>query len=284
MVTAFLAGRAGPLQAVVVKAFRQAGFEIEEPSRVRLNLQHRRACRRALVRIRPDFVIDCSGAGDHPSRQSLKALDEMLIGSENLALAASNIGAHSVFISDISVFAERPGGNRVESDATTPSTPRGAAIAHAEQSVAGSNPRYTVVRSGALYGPQWPGRLGDLITRIRLTDEVRVEPQPVCPPTYTPHLADILVALVHYPCYGIIHRAGTGECNELELARTLIRLLDVPCQLGRVPLEARASASPPTFLASRREELPEIPHWRIGLRAWVVDQAPTLASGATKAD
>lgn len=278
MVTALLAGRSGPLQAVVATAFRQAGFELEEPSR--LNLLHQRACRRALVRIRPDFVIDCSGAGDHQTRQSLQALDEMLIGSENLALAAFNIGAHSVFVSDVSVFGERPGGARVESDPTTPSTAPGAAIAQAELTVAGSNPRYTVVRSGSLYGPQWPGQLGDLITRIHATNEVRVEPRPVCPPTYTPHLANVLVALVHSPCYGIIHRAGTGECNELELARTLVRLLEAPCQVGRVPTGTATASPPPTCLGSRRDELPAIPHWRIGLRSWVTEQAPALSRPA----
>ncbi len=284
MLTALIAGRPGPLQSVVAKAFRHAGFELEDQARVSLNLLQRRSCRRALVRTRPDFVVDCSGAGDDPSRQSLKALDEMLIGSENLALAASNIGAHTVFVSDVSVFGDRPGGPRVESDATTPSTPRGAAVAHAELSVAGSNPRYTVVRSASLYGPQWPGRLGDLITRIRVTDEVRVEPKAVCPPTYAPHLANVLVALAHSPCYGIVHRAGSGECNEMELARTLIRLLDAPCRLGLVPAESRTATSPPTCLGSRREELPAIPHWRIGLRSWAADRAPALAGRPNQVD
>lgn len=266
MITPFVVGRGGRLQLEVLSALTRAGFELHELPEVEIDLSDRRACRRAVARARADIVIDCSGADDL-GRETLKP-DELLVGAENVALAARREGAHSVYISSAKVFGEAGRGPRVESDHPTPTSLIGDAIARAERMTAGLNGQHTILRSTTFYGHDW-GPVTDLIDRARATDQLVVEARPVWAPTYAPHFANVLITLIRRPCYGIVHRAASGECNELELLRAVSALAGLSCHVEPPRAESPPSRAPaqPVCLATRRKELPLIPHWRLGLRA-----------------
>lgn len=274
MITPFVAGRWGPLQAEVLHALTRAGFDVSDSASMELDLTDGRACRRAVARARADIVIDCSGADDERRERSLQALDRMLIGAENVALAAADAGAHSVYVSDVTVFGDASIGSRVESDPVTPTSRLGGTTVEAEQTVMRLNEEHTILRSSALYGPQWASEWEGLIDRASVTERLLVEPRTMCAPTYAPHLANVLVSLVRRPCYGIVHRAATGECNELELTRAVVRLVGTHCRVEPPLAQTQPAAKPahPVRLASRREDLPAIPHWRIGLRVWALER------------
>ena len=270
MITALVAGRGRPFQRELIAALRRAGFEMQSDDLDELDLDDRRACRRVLARSRADIVIDCSGADDvGPGNPS--PTPEQLAACENLAVAAADEGVHTVVVSNASVFEDEGGGPRLESDPTAPRTPAAAALVAFERAAARANPDHTIVRSGRLYGCDWNSPCEELLARARANDPIIVEPRRISPPTYGPHLASILVSLVRKPCYGIVHRAAGGACDELDLARTVLRLAGLAVGVEG----ARTSTSregQPLCLASRRDELPAIPDWRIGLRTCAVDR------------
>ncbi len=251
----------------------RAGFEVGGLT-TELDLSSRRACRRALARAHADVVIDCSAADDFGEEPHTGELEELLAGSENLALAASAAGAHSVFLSSMRVFGEGQGGPRVESDQPEPTSALGAAVLRAERITARLNDQHTILRSSALYGREWAGLFEDLIARAGVAERLLVEQRPTSPPTYAPHLAAVLVALVRRPCYGIVHRAASGDCNELELAREVTRLASLRSHIESAPPGPPGESWPAcsVCLTSRRDELPPITDWRIGLRVWAMER------------
>lgn len=277
MITPLVAGRGRPFQQELVAVLGRAGFEFHSADLSDLNLDSRSACRRVLARSRADIVIDCSGADDLGPGDALPT-PEQLAACANLALAAADEGVHSVLVSSACVFGTNGGGSRLESDAPTPETPAAAALVAVERASARANPNQTIVRSGRLYGRTWNSPFESLIARVHAGRPLVVEPRRISAPTYAPHLASILVCLVRKPCHGIIHRAAEGACDELELARDVLKLAEVNCAVeppGGMPGAGRVEQ--PVSLASCRDDLPAIPHWRIGLRACALERDRVLA-------
>jgi dTDP-4-dehydrorhamnose reductase len=277
MITPLVAGRGRPFQQELVAVLRRAGFELQSGDLSELNLDDPHACRRVLARSRADIVIDCTAADDVAPGEALPT-QEQLAACENLALAAADEGVHSVLVSNACVFGEGGGEARLESDAPAPETAAAVTLLAVERAAARANPDHTIVRSSRLYGHMWNSPFEDLISRAAASSPLRVEPRRVSAPTYAPHLATVLVSLVRKPCHGIIHRAAEGACVELELARTVLRLAGVSCAVEPRGGEPRPSrAGQPVSLASCRDELPGIPHWRLGLRACALERNRALA-------
>lgn len=276
MITPLVTGRGGPFQRELVAALRRAGFEVGSDDVDELDLDDRRGCHRMLVRSRADIVVDCSGADDTPPGNPVPA-PEQLLACENLAAAAAKEGVHTVLISSGCVFGRQSGGARLESDQPSPDTPLAATLVAVERASARANPDHTIVRSGRLYGRTWNSPFDDLISRAETKQPLIVARRRISPPTYGPHLASILVSLVRRPCHGIIHRTAGGVCDELELARSVLALAGMNCGIEAAPESGRCQAERPVFLTSCRQEVPVIPHWRIGLRACALErnQVPT---------
>ncbi|MBV9797049.1 MAG: sugar nucleotide-binding protein, partial [Solirubrobacterales bacterium] len=275
MITPLVAGRARPFQHELVAVLRRAGFEIHSADLTELALDNQPACRRVLARSRADIVIDCSGADDVEPGEPLPT-PEQLAACENLAVAAAQEGVHSVLVSSACVFGNEGRGPRLESDPPAPETPLAAALVAVERAAARANPDHTIVRSSRLYGRTWNSPFEELITSARANQTLFVERRRISPPTYGPHLASVLVSLVRRPCHGIIHRTAGGVCDELELARSVLGLAGLSCVVepGGEPGPHRAEE--PVFLASCRDEVPAIPHWRIGLRTCALERNRSL--------
>lgn len=271
MITPFVAGRREPLQVELLHALTREGFGADLYRHMELDLLDREACRKAMEAARADVVIDCSAAEDHAEEESLDMLDEMLIGTENLALAAAERGARSILVSNARVFGG-DNGLHVESDPPTPTTPLGAATLTAERTVARENGHHTIVRSSALYGRHWPMPFEDLYERLLAAEHLTLAADPICPPTYAPHLLGTIIVLLRTDCDGIVHRAATGECNKLEFARALVTLAELDSRIEPSTAQQIPEGSRSACLDSCRAELPAIPHWRIGLRAWALDR------------
>ena len=276
MITPLVAGRGRPFQRELVAALRQAGFEARSDDVDELDLDDARACRRVLARSRADIVIDCSGADDVRAGEPLPT-PEQLAACENLVVAAADQGVHSVLVSSACVFGSEPGGPRLESDAPSPGTPLARSLVAVERAAARANADHTIVRSSRLYGPTWNSPFEDLITRAEADQPLVVERRRVSPPTYGPHLASILVCIVRQPCHGVIHRTAGGVCDELELARSVLRLAGLSRGVDPASEPGLPPAEQQVFLASCRDEVRAIPHWRIGLRTCAVERNRVLA-------
>lgn len=170
------------------------------------------------------------------------------MGTQNLVLAAADVGAEFMYVSTNEVFA---------GDADVPYyewAPRAPINAYGRSKLAGEwytqnlLTRFYIVRTAWLYavnGRNFPHRI------IELADErgaLRVVEDEVGNPTYVNDLADAIVALLETHAYGIYHLVNEGAASRLDFARALMRhsgRASVPVDPISSSAFERASTPPP---------------------------------------
>jgi dTDP-4-dehydrorhamnose reductase len=276
VITPLVVGHERRFAATLSTALTHAGFAGHSTSAAALDLSNPDDCRRVIVEARADTVIDCGGAPDLQPKEAGAVVRGLATRARSIACAAAHEGARCVFISSASVYAEGAAGPRLESDPAAPSTPLGESLLAAERAIAHASAQHTILRTSSLYGATWADCLEQLLAQANERDHLSIAPRRVTAPTYAPHLAQLVVEAIRRPCYGIVHRASDGECNLLELVRAVMSVTGTSCRIEPAPTNGpspRHTQAGPVVLASRRDDLPTLPHWRIGLRAYALERS-----------
>lgn len=248
----------------ILQALASGGFEVVDGTADQPGADVRRACEPTVRKLRPLVVVDCTFA-EH-------ATDG---GAADLAAAAADVGALSVYLSSADVYdglQERP---YVESDVPAPATEHGAGKLEAERAVAQANPRHAIVRTSPwLFGTRRPSFADELLEGARSGDRLPVDNSVRSTPMYADHVVGALVGFVRRPAYGVFHVAGGGRCTKLQFARTLFRALGIACQpVPEVRDGAMSATQPNVVLDTRRTNGLRIPDWRLGLAAYLSESA-----------
>jgi dTDP-4-dehydrorhamnose reductase len=202
----------------------------------------------ALVRAwRPDVIVD-------------SRLDPPAATAATLGRLAADVDAMTILVSLADVF--DGGGPYVESDEPAPATRAGIARLRMEGDVRRVNPRHAIVRASWPIGLAHDDKVGALLEGGIAAERIAVDDRAAASPTYIPHLAAALAELVRRPAFGILHVTAAGRCTELELARYIFEVAEV----ASTPVPAVLAPEP--ALASRRADVPQLPHWRTGVGAW----------------
>ena len=96
-------------------------------------------------------------------------------------------------------------------------------------------------------------------------------------PTFTGHLAPVLVALGTVNCIpGVMHLAASEECSWFEFALEILagagaRATVEACTTDEFPRPAERPAY--SVLRSERPEVPILPDWHVGLEAYLSARA-----------
>ena len=276
-------GAAGMLGREVTAVCHARGHEVVALARPALDVTDPAAVDQATSRYRPDTVINCAaytdvdGAEDNEAT-AMRVNDE---GAALLAAGAASIGAKVLYPSSDYVFdgaARRP---YVESDIPSSLSAYGRSKQAGETSVAVANPRNFIVRSSWLFGL---GGKNFVETMLRLggeQSEVLVVSDQIGCPTYTRHLAGALALLIEGEEFGIHHIPGGGQCSWYEFAQEIFDQAGVECRVMAATTEmlARPAPRPPySVLGTERKDPIALPHWRLGLSAYLRERE--LAGGA----
>ncbi len=205
----------------------------------------------ALAReFRPDLVINSAAMTnvDGCARDPALAYRVNGMGTQNLALAAADVGADMLHISTNEVFDGTASQPYDEWHATHPINPYGLSKLAGEWYTQHLLTRFYIVRTAWLYaagGRNFPHRI------IQLADErgeLRVVTDEVSNPTYVNDLAAALVALVASRAYGVYHLVNEGPASRYEFAEEILKLSgreDIPLHpISSADFE-RASTPPP---------------------------------------
>jgi dTDP-4-dehydrorhamnose reductase len=181
----------------------------------RVEIRDADAVRALFERLRPEVVVHTAYRQDGPEARAIVA-----DGSENVALAAAEIGARLVHLSTDVVFDGRKGGPYVEDDTVCPVTDYGRAKAEAERRVVVAHPDVLVVRTSLIVGGRgFPPSKHELAARDpSLTfyeDEVRS-------PVQVADLASALLELCAGAATGVLHVAGADAVSRAELAELVV--------------------------------------------------------------
>jgi dTDP-4-dehydrorhamnose reductase len=279
-----ITGAAGMLGQDVQRAANAAGHEALAFSRAELDITERREVKAAVGAAAPDVVVNCAAWTNVDGAEEAEdaALAVNGAGAGNVARAAVASKAWTIHISSDYVFDGAKREPYVESDAVGPRSAYGRSKLAGELEVARHAPgAHTIVRSSWLFGAGGPCFPATILRIASEREELTVVDDQVGCPTFTGHLAPSLVEIAsgERPV-GIVHMAGAGACSWYELAREIVQVAGLQCEVtpGRTADLRRAAPRPAySVLGTERGAVaPRLPDWREGL-------ADYLAAGVSAA-
>jgi dTDP-4-dehydrorhamnose reductase len=267
-----ITGAAGMLGTDVQVAALAAGHEVVALARAELDIGDHDAVTAAVAQARPDAVLNCAAYTNVDRAEA----DPDAAGAVNasgpgfLAEAAAAAGAWVVHVSTDYVFDGTKGSPYVESDPTGPRSVYGSTKLLGEHAVAIAAPQtHTIVRSSWLFGTGGPCFPATMLRLAAEHDTLTVVDDQVGCPTFTGHLALVLVELAtRTRLPGVMHVAAAGDCSWYQFAVEIMRVTDTavevrPCSTDEFPRPARRPAY--SVLRSERSQTPVLPDWRDGL-------------------
>jgi dTDP-4-dehydrorhamnose reductase len=281
-------GAAGMLGLDVLGAGERAGHELVGVDLPELDVTNPDAVGQTFERVRPEAVLNCAawtdvdGAETHVEQAHAVNAD----GAGNLARAAAQDGVPLLHVSTDYVFSGEafvaPNGAPrayVESDPTGPKSVYGQSKLAGEQQVLAASPAHTVVRSAWLFGV---GGANFANTMLRLGGEreaVQVVTDQVGCPTWTGHLAPVLLGLIERGVAGLVHLAGAGQVSWNAYATEVFRQAEVNCRVEAASTDQLARPAPRpawSVLESQRDDVLPLPPWQEGLAGYLAARAGIL--------
>jgi dTDP-4-dehydrorhamnose reductase len=210
---------------------------------------------------RPRLVLhtaawtNVDGAEQDPEQAQLVNV----VGTRNVVA----LGAPVVYFSTDYVFDGMKREPYVESERPRPLSVYGRTKLEGERQVHNG----WIVRSSWLFG--WTGHnfVRTMLALAGKHDEVRVvDDQRGCP-TYVGHLASAVPKILNLP-HGTYHVSAAGECTWAEFAEAIFEEAGANCRVAPISSEQLGGAPRPAYsvLRSEKQDTPQLPHWRTGLR------------------
>lgn len=232
-------GANGQLGQDVVAAFAANGDEVCPLTHTDVELSDFSSVGSFMKKSQPEVVVNTAAMHhvENCEREPEKAFAINGLGSQNLAMAAREIGATVMHVSTDYVFDGAKGKPYEETDAPRPLNVYGNTKLSGEYFVRSATEKHFVLRTSAIYGKhpcRAKGGLNFVELMLKLARErgaVRVVNNEFVTPTYTPELARQIVTLSRSNDYGLYHATAEGSCSWYEFAREIFALANVQVKL-----------------------------------------------------
>ncbi|WP_422658502.1 dTDP-4-dehydrorhamnose reductase [Paenibacillus sp. EC2-1] len=278
-------GAGGQLGQDVVLQFRQAGHEVIACDRNELNITDLEQCRKVISANRPEVIIHCAAytAVDAAESDVDGAYVVNAVGTRNVALAAEAVGAKLIYISTDYVFNGQGEQPYHEYDNTDPQGIYGKSKRAGEVLVQSLCSKWFIVRTSWVFGLYGNNFVKTMLRLGREKPMLKVVHDQKGSPTYTADIAHFLIALVATEKYGIYHASNCGTCTWYEFTEAIMEEAQQilgwpvqaklePCTTVEFPRPApRPANSVLEHLSIRTNGFEDLPHWRKGLRQFLLD-------------
>ena len=241
--------------------------------------------------VAPDVIINTSAfhAVDRCEEEPERALAVNALAVRQLARRAADAGALLVHFSTDYVFGATPATPPQpyrESDPPAPQSAYAVSKLAGECFVRALAPRHLVIRSAGLFGGRGSrGKGGNfvetILRRARAGESLRVVDDQITAPTYTGHLAAVVVALIEAErrspgrVHGIVHATADGACSWHEFALAILADAGIEAPVAGISSrQLGAPAARPSYSILANDRLAALgiarpPQWREGLRAYL---------------
>jgi dTDP-4-dehydrorhamnose reductase len=188
-------------------------------------------------RLEPDVVIHTAYRQDGDGAREI-----VVDGSENVARAATAVGARLVHLSTDVIFDGRKGVPYIEADEASPCTDYGRAKAEAERRVVGASPDALLVRTSLIVGG--PGHARSKHEVVALDPEATFYDNEIRSPIQVGDLAAALLELAHLDVSGPLNVGGADDVSRAGLAELVAghAVRRAPAPPGR-PLDCSLDSS-----------------------------------------
>ncbi len=220
-----IAGGTGQLGTALREAF--ADRETIAPAHAEVPFEDTAALAALLDRTRPGVLINCTAFHhvDTCEREPERAFALNAHAVDRAAAACAARGIAFATVSTDYVFAGTLGRPYREDDAVGPLTAYGASKAAGEFLTRRHGARHYIVRTSGLFGTVAASSKGYTLIEKVLQQAERGEPtrmvaDMVFSPSYAPHVARALRALIDAEAFGTHHLVNEGACTWYEFVRT----------------------------------------------------------------
>jgi dTDP-4-dehydrorhamnose reductase len=272
-------GAGGMLGRATVAAAAAAGHQVVPLTRAELDLRDADAVVAVIGSTGADAVINCAAYtdvdGSETDEENALAVNGGAAG--NLARAATTAGAHLVHVSTDYVFDGTKETPYVESDPVGPRSAYGRTKLAGERAVAAASADHAIVRTAWLFGEGGPNFVDTMLRLGAGREEISVVTDQRGCPTWTGHLAPVLVQIAERRQGAVQHAAGTGACTWNDLATEVFAQAGIPCRVLPTTSDAFQRPAPrPAFsvLGSERDDHIALPPWTEGVAAHLATAVP----------
>ncbi len=270
-------GAGGMLGRDIMRAGALGGLELHAVTKRELDVTNAAAVADLVAAVEPSAIINCAAYTDVDGCETAEedAYAVNALGAGILAAAAARTGAHLVQVSTDYVFDGAATSPYVESDPVGPRSAYGRTKLAGEQAVLDASPDHAVVRTSWLHGTGGPNFVATMLRLAEDRDEISVVTDQVGCPTWTGHLAPVLLEIAERRIGGVQHASGAGACSWNEFALEIFDAADVTCRvLPTTSAQFTRPAPRPAFsvLGSERADHIDLPPWADGLKAHLTER------------
>lgn len=270
-----ITGANGMVARATMDYCRSIGDEVSALIRQEMDIANLESVRDAMLRVRPDVVINCAaytnvdGAESEPER----ALSANVLGPKNLATACAELGCGLVTISTDYVFDGTFDGFYTQRHQPNPSGIYATTKRRGEIEALTTNARTIVVRSGWIYGDGGTNFLSVMGTILSEEKKITAIRDSFGTPTFAGDLAKRLRQLAELDLPGVFHVTNSGPgtsyfgfaekvCEIGGFERSLIKPVSHTDLSRPAP---RPVSSKLACLFSEKFGLQPMPHWEDAL-------------------
>ncbi|MBQ8574684.1 MAG: dTDP-4-dehydrorhamnose reductase [Clostridia bacterium] len=225
----------------------------------------------------PDVIVHCAAytAVDKAEDDADTCRKVNVDGSENLALAAKEIGAKMLYVSTDYVYGGAGDTPFEVTDPTDPKSVYGKTKLEGEEAVKKHLDNYFIVRTSWVFGINGNNFVKTMLRLGAERDELSVVCDQIGSPTYTPDLARLICDIVMTEKYGTYHGTNENYCSWAEFAEAIMTLGNRKAKIKPIPSsEYPAKAQRP--LNSRlskdcldRAGIDRLPTWQDALERYI---------------
>jgi dTDP-4-dehydrorhamnose reductase len=272
-----LAGGDGQLGRELFDTARAAGHEVRSTTRLDCDITDASAVRNALEDANPEVLINCAAwtKVDAAESDSDAAFRVNALGPRLLAAACA---AHDVLLVHMSTDYVFDGSATSPIDEWQPPHPRstyGASKLAGENEVRAIARRHQVVRTSWLYGRDGPNFVLTILRAAAQGRDLRVVSDQVGRPTWTGHLAPVLLRVISRGIPGTFHLTNSGVVSWHGFAEAILAATGGSAQVTAITTaEYPTAARRPLYsvLDNRVWRLlgeDPLPDWREGLHSYL---------------
>ena len=222
-------GPNGQLGSDLVKTFTKARWKVVPITHSDISVENYESVANSFESLTTDWVINTAAFHriDECEKDSQKAWEINVEGARNVAIAASELGMRSVFISSDYVFSGDKGTSYLESDHVSPVNAYGHSKAGGEAVTLAVSQDNLVVRISSVFGTAGSSGKGGnfvetIINKAKKGEPINVVDDIVMSPTYTVDAARKILELITQNKCGIFHASNSGSTSWFRFAYEIL--------------------------------------------------------------
>lgn len=270
-------GVKGQLGYDVVKALESRGYQPVGVDREEMDLMNNNMIQNFIMNLKPEAIIHCAAytAVDQAEEEVEICYQINAEAVKVIAECAKTLDIPMIYISTDYVFDGIKASEYVETDIPNPINVYGASKLKGEQYVQQLLEKFYIVRISWVFGINGNNFIKTMQRLGNEHDELNIIHDQVGSPTYTAHLAPLLVDMIETDQYGIYHATNEGYCSWYEFADEIFKQSQLDVMLHPITTDQyKTKAKRPLNSKMSKQKLSDygfhrLPTWQEALKNYI---------------